>query len=192
MKETFYIYNFSEHIEELREDDTKREMVAKFEKAYGPIGDQDITDLDFYQQYLSRFKLPDTPLRVPEDMEDDFDFDLLLRLVVGSFSSKYKLVYNKEQKDMRLLITVRRDNESSEKWLDELWSFQILRLFEIYVEEQINLATLMKENDSEEEEGIVSYRNNNIDKFQHRIDEIASTNEEMESLYVRLRALRDK
>jgi hypothetical protein len=33
----------------------------------------------------------------PEDLEDDFDWDILEKLVIGSFSSDYELKQDKEE-----------------------------------------------------------------------------------------------
>ena len=41
-----------------------------------------------------------------------------------------------------MLITVVSGEQSVTKNLNDLWSFQIIRLFEIYVEEQLNLEGL--------------------------------------------------
>jgi hypothetical protein len=50
-----------------------------------------------------------------------------------------------------LYIAVKSGDQSVVKTISELWSFQILRLYEIYIEEQMNLHALRKEEESEKE-----------------------------------------
>jgi hypothetical protein len=52
-----------------------------------------------------------------------------------------------------------------------LWSFQILRLYEIYIEEQMNLQILMNEEDEEwDREALISERQVRIKKWNAVID----------------------
>ena len=53
----------------------------------------------------------------------------------------------KENKE--LYIAVKSGEQSVEKTISELRSFQILRLYEIYIEEQMNLHTLKSEDENE-------------------------------------------
>jgi hypothetical protein len=50
------------------------------------------------------------------------------------------------------------------KTVSELWSFQILRLYEIYIEEQINLHILMHE-DEEEKSALTQEREMRLKKW---------------------------
>jgi hypothetical protein len=88
--------------------------------------------------------------RVPEELRDDFDWDLLQQLVLGSFSSDYELKKEGEETDKELYIAVKSGEQSVVKTISELRSFQILRLYEIYIEEQMNLHALRKEEESEQ------------------------------------------
>ena len=88
----------------------------------------------------------------------------MFRLVFGSLSSEYSLDIIDDWKEnpevvptLRLSIIVSSGQQEITKQLDELWSFQILRLFEIYVLEQLDLAILKKE-DEDNEEGIEDER----------------------------------
>ena len=81
-------------------------------------------------------------------MEKDFDRDLLQQLVLGSFSSDYELKVEKD-KQSELYIAVKSWDQSVVQKVSELWSFQIQRLYEIYIEEQINLQVLKAEDENE-------------------------------------------
>jgi hypothetical protein len=88
--------------------------------------------------------------KVPEELREDFDWDLLQQLVLGSFSSDYELKKEKDDEEKELYIAVKSGEQSVVKTVSELWSFQILRLYEIYIEEQMNLHALRKEEESEQ------------------------------------------
>lgn len=151
----FKLFDYNNFIEELKENEKKKEVVEKYTKYYGSQDNVDIYNTQFYKDYLSKFEIPFN-LAIPEDLEAEFDWDLLIRLVAGSFSSNYDLDIDEKSQSIpivHLFITVKRGNESVTKDITELWSFQVLRLFEIYVEEQMNLFSLMKEvEDNEDDE----------------------------------------
>lgn len=141
------LFDFQAFIEELKEKAEKKQIVEKYEKIFWPIQGQ-IEDQLWYKEYLTKF-MP-LPYRVPEELKADFNRDLLEQLVVASFSSDYELkkgaddVVGKE-----LFIAVKSGDQSVVKTISELRSFQILRLYEIYIEEQINLHALMHEDEKE-------------------------------------------
>lgn len=151
------LFGFQQFVEGLREDEEKREIIDKFEGHYGsPLG-KDISEMPFYKDYLAKFEIDDElmqRLKVPDELIDEFDYLLLLILVAGSFSSNYSFEHCDDTDKERLKISVQSGNQSITKYLDDLWSFQIYRLFEIYVEEQMNLAILI--NDSEAEKNAIS------------------------------------
>jgi hypothetical protein len=162
------LFDFPAFIDELREKEDKKEIVEKYEKLFWKI-QWDIKDQIWYTDYLSQF--PSQSYLTPEDLDDDFDWDILQKLVIGSFSSDYEL--KKDDKDAwwELYIAVKSWDQSIVKTVSELWSFQILRLYEIYIEEQMNLQILMKENDEEwEKEALVSERQVRLKKWNAVID----------------------
>ena len=132
------LFDFKSFIEELRWDEKKSESIIRYESVFGKMPNS-IWKCSFFKDYL-RFFAP-VKYTVPEGIKNDFNYDLLLRLTAASFSSEYKL--SNTGLDIELFITVASDNEKTTKSISELWSFQIFRLFEIYLEEQINLATLI-------------------------------------------------
>jgi hypothetical protein len=70
-----------------------------------------------------------------------------------------------------LYIAVKSWDQSIVKTVSELWSFQILRLYEIYIEEQMNLQILM--NDKEEwweRDALISERQVRVKKWNAVLD----------------------
>jgi len=140
------LFDFWAFIEELREKAEKKQIVEKYEQLIWPIK-WDIKDQDWYTEYLSKFQ--PIEYKIPEELKEDFDWDLLLQLVVWSFSSDYELKKEENVDLKELFIAVKSWDQSVVKTISELRSFQILRLYEIYIEEQINLHSLMMEEENE-------------------------------------------
>ena len=144
------LFNFQAFIEEMREKSDKKEIVEKYESFYGPI-QWDIEEQLWYKEYLAKFSF--VPFLTPDELGDDFNWETLEKLVVGSFSSDYELKLDAEKGNNELYIAVKSGDQSVVKTVSELWSFQMLRLYDIYVEEQMNLQILKKE--EEEEQGAI-------------------------------------
>ena len=140
------LFDFQAFIEELREKAEKKQIVEKYEALFGPI-QWDIKDQIWYTEYLSKFS--PLPYETPEELKNDFDRDLLQQLVTGSFSSDYELKKEEGKAQKELYIAVKSGEQSVVKTISELRSFQILRLYEIYIEEQMNLHTLKSEDENE-------------------------------------------
>ncbi|WP_039442948.1 DUF2971 domain-containing protein [Porphyromonas gulae] len=145
-----YLFNFETFIEELRQNEEKRTIIQEYEdKVLGgkPITGK-IEDQKWYKDYLSKIK-PIPNYKVPEELESDFDWKLLFQLIAGSFSSEYKLETLEDESSLpELTITVKNNDQKIEKKISELWSFQVLRLFEIYIEELIGLEPIKHDKDS--------------------------------------------
>ncbi len=145
-----YLFSLQGFLCCLRE--SKPEIVEEYEKNYGSLEGKRCQDLPFYKDYLSKFQVADElkdKLQVPDEQRDDFDYFLLLLLVTGSFSSDYYFDYRDATDLVRLKILVKSGDQEIAKDMDGLWSFQIQRLFEIYVEEQMNLENLMAQSEQE-------------------------------------------
>lgn len=140
------LFDFQAFVEELREKPEKKQIVEKYEKLFGPI-QGDIKDQIRYKEYLGKFE----PLvyETPEEIKNDFDWDLLEQLVAGSFSSDYEFKQEENKEHKELYIAVKSWDQSVVKTVSELRSFQILRLYEIYIEEQMNLHALKAEDENE-------------------------------------------
>ena len=155
------LFDFPAFIEELREKEDKKEIVEKYEKHFWKI-QWDIKDQIWYTDYLSKFSFQS--YLTPEDLDDDFDWDILQKLVIGSFSSDYELKQQDKDEWWELYIAVKSWDQSIVKTVSELWSFQIIRLYEIYIEEQMNLQILMNE-EADEKEALISERDVRLKKW---------------------------
>lgn len=154
------LFDYSDFIEEMKRHPNKpkdKQTVLKYEELFGSQKGLTLQDQPFYKEYLSLFKIP-FKVSVPEDILDDYDWNLLFRLIFGSLSSKYFLDLKKEWKKdpevepmVKLSIIAKSKDKEITQVFDKLWSFQILRLFEIYVLEQLDLAILEKENEDKKE-----------------------------------------
>lgn len=166
----FLLFDFRKFVDELRKDEEKEKTIKGFEEKYGSLKDKDYMDLPFYKDYLCKFKIPAglmKRIKVPPEIAEDFDYELLLRLVIGSFSSSYSLEHDDKTDKERLLICVTSNAESVAKYLDDLWSFQVLRLFEIYFAEQMDLASLWKSS-KEEKSSITAERKLRLQRFEKK------------------------
>lgn len=144
-------FNFQSFIAVLRNNEEKNKMVEKYEKFLGPITGE-IKDQVWYKEYLIRFS--SVPYRVPAKYQAQFDWDLLLKLVSASFSSECVLEKPQEGENgpvgvRDLIISVKAGDQSVTRRAVELSEGQIGKLYEIYVEEQMNLQILMKEDEKE-------------------------------------------
>lgn len=170
-----FLFNFNEFVEELRNDENKREVIEKYEENNGSLQDRDYKELPLYKDYLSKFELDEglvQRVKLPEALEDDFDYPLLLRLVAGSFSSNFIFEHCDETDMERLKISVKSGEQSITKYLDDLWSFQITRLFEIYFEEQMNYDNLQKDSE-DEEHAIAKERESRLESFKKKMSKMA-------------------
>ena len=136
------LFNFEEFISEMREKEDKKEIIEAYEAIYWPI-QWDIYQQEWYKNYLANFEY--VPYHTPEEMAEDFDRNLLQKLILGSMSTNYELANNTETNIPDLLITISDENQSITKNLADLWSFQILRLYEIYVEDHMSTQTMFAE-----------------------------------------------
>jgi len=175
-----HLFDFSGFVNERRANPETKEKIDNYEEYVEPLdGIKDVKDTQFYKDYLSHFNLPEDwnlELKVSEYIDDDqFDYDLLFRLVLGSFSSEYSLSIAEESKqdtdskmDLIMEITVKSESQTVTKRLDELWSFQVHRLYEIYVAEQMDLAVKRKKEDASED--IDDERQLHIERFKAWLD----------------------
>lgn len=178
MKRNF-LFNYGAFIDEMKSDDTDsryQKTVSKYEELFGCQDGLTLDDQAFYKEYLSQFHDQEKPFRVavPQELGEDFDWELLYCLIFGSLSSDYSLNLDKEWKKnpeglplVHITIEVKSNDQRAIKTLDELWSFQILRLYEIYVNEQMNLAILRE--DGEEKKGIDSEKEQKLQAYNKKV-----------------------
>jgi len=155
-----FFFNLDDFAAELRasENPDKRDEINRYEELFGELRG-DIRETYFFKKHLAGFNTENLreiggDVLPPECLEGDEEgLNTLFALTVGSLSSDYEFV--KAGSDVQLLIHVKaRDKDGKEKKisksLDELYMFQVHRLFEIYIEEQISLSCLEKDEDEEE------------------------------------------
>lgn len=162
------IFSFKTFVDELRENPEKKEVVEKYEKYYGAISGE-VTDQQWYTDYVAHFIA--VPYRVPEELKNDFDWSLLMQLVGGSFSSDGILDTDVTDQAPDFLISVQSGEQIVVKKVSELWGFQILRLYEIYAEEQMNLHILIAE-DEKEKDAILAQRESRSKRWQIVLDNL--------------------
>jgi len=145
------LYNYHHHISTLRKCEKKSGIIRNYEINVGPIGIKPlINNIDFttgleilgsgeefYNLFIRRFPRYSNYL-VQENL--DFDWALFLQLVGSSLSSEHRLLYNKNGSPT-LQISVSRNSKNVYKKVEDLYGFQIYKLFELYVEENIMLYT---------------------------------------------------
>ena len=171
-------FSFKRFVRLLRKSD-KHKIVEDFEEVYGSIEGKRYEELPFYEEYVSKFKDDAAILKrlmVPEVWPTDFDYKLLCMLVAASFSSSYDFEYDEDSDKVRLLIMVARNGKFIWMYLDELWSFQIHRLFNIYFEEQLQLATLMS-NSLSNEKAIEKKRETHLMVYDMKYEDVKWTRE---------------
>lgn len=134
-------FNYGQFKQELQVNKEKKKLLKKYYQLFAD--NQTIKDEPFYCNYLTKFKA--IKYEVTEAYSDLFDYDLLLSLVAGSFSSEYDIVFEPGDILPKLLISVRQLNIVVNKSVSELHSDQITRLFEIYLEENINMSCCREE-----------------------------------------------
>lgn len=140
------LFDFQAFIQELKDNPEKKETVEKYEKHFGEIG-EDPKALWWYQEYIKNFSTIE--YKVPEELKEDFDWDFLMQLIAWSLSSEWLLDNEENPDNPEFVISVQNWDQLVVKKISELWGFQILRLYEIYIEEQMNLQILMAEDEKE-------------------------------------------
>jgi L-rhamnose mutarotase len=177
------LFDFQEFIKELKEsgDKEKIEMLNKYEEYFGVI-QGGIKDQIWYTDYLSKFTFQ--PYKTPEDLDDtDFDWDILQKLVIGSFSSEYEFKKEGEEGEgFELYIAVKNGEQSIVKTVSELRSHQIMRLYKIYIEEEMSLQVLLHGDDNNEEKvALLGEREVRLRKWNAVIDTMGREEEKKEA-----------
>ncbi len=150
--------------------------IIDYERYFG-LPDR-IEEFKWYSDYVCHFQIPQNfEFEVPQNLKQDFDWILLLQLLAASFSNEYELFVNSERK-CQLIIKVVSGSQRVEKNSNMLFPFQVIRLFEIYISEQMCLELLSHE---EETEKIViqETRKKKISDFRIIMDQV---NKEMKAI----------
>lgn len=184
------MFNFQKFIADSRMKEDKSVIITIYEKYYGSLEGLDIKQTAFYKYYLCKFLISEelvSLIKVPEELRDEFDWELLVRLVAASFSSQLELISN-EDCSIDMKITVTFGENTVVKKLFELWSFQITRLFEIYIEEALNLFILIKENTSDAE-AIYGQQFFRVERFKLMADDVLVKIKQVRSVEQQLEGL---
>ncbi|MDR2411005.1 MAG: type IV secretion system DNA-binding domain-containing protein, partial [Bacteroidales bacterium] len=153
------LFDFSAYIKEMRENKEKCNIISEYETKVGPISDN-IAGEEWYKNYVSKFvPLKQGSLNIPEELQDNFNWDLLIQLIASSFSSTYLLDEITDTNKVDCFIQIQSGDQIVAKRIKELWSFQILKLFEIYIEEMINIHILSKHDKTVLEERLKKLQN---------------------------------
>ena len=161
------IENIEFEIEFGKEKNIKEEELKEQKKVLSYISNipdnMTVEELSVYRDYLSKFSLSpflrDKPLLTEsDDILSKADGNLFLKLVCGSFSTTYQMVYNEEKSGLELAISVETDEGVCTGKLEDLCLSQIELLLEAYLDEQLTIECFLKndmDKDSiEEDRGI--------------------------------------
>ena len=173
MDKKYEMFDFQSIITQLKE---KHDGEEKFKKFIEGLNDNStIEDMPFYKDYLSKFEVErafdDFNLTDVEDvLLSKDDLFMLFRLIVASFSSSYDILYDKQSKTIDLSISVKSSEQFITKKISELWSFQIMKMFDIYINEQIELS--IEDYDPEELEEFKDQRKIRLMIFKKKVRQI--------------------
>ena len=170
MDKKYEMFDFQSIITQLKEKHDGEEKFKKFIE--GLNENSTIEDIPFYKEYLSKFEVErafdDFNLTDVEDvLLSKDDLFMLFRLIVASFSSSYDILYDKQSKTIDLSISVKSSEQFITKKISELWSFQIMKMFDIYVNEQIELS--IEDYDPEELEDLKDQRKIRLMVFEKKV-----------------------
>lgn len=154
----------------------KHDGEENFDKLMESIDENSvIEDMPFYKNYLSKFEVEQffdgyKLTAVEEELLSKDDLFLLFRLIFASLSSSYDISYDKKSNSIDISVSVTSGEQTITKTISELWSFQIMRLFEIYVNELIEFD--IKDFDPDEIEGLENERKLKLMIFEKKMRQI--------------------
>ena len=173
MDKKYEMFNFKNIIADLKE---KHDGEEKFEKFIEGFDENSvIEDMPFYKDYVSKFDVERAfdgfnLTAVENELLTKDDMFLLSRLILASFSSSYDILYDKQSNSIDFSVSVTSGEQSITKKISEIWSFQIMRLFDIYVNEQIELS--IEDYDSEELEDLKEQQKIRLMVFEKKVRKI--------------------
>lgn len=147
-----FLFDYEELINLLRSDEQYSELIKNYDEYCGSDDFSDVSDSPFYRDYLSGFDI-NLKYYAQDYFEDTFNWDLLFRLIFGSFSCSYRLDISNHWKNnidedlqAEIMIVINGDSER-ETCLSDLDDNQILTMFQILIIEQIGLYVEMQKDD---------------------------------------------
>lgn len=147
------IFSYKIFVEDLRQNSDKKEIISKYEELYGTIKGE-IIDQIWFKDYVSKFLPYYEAVKNPEELKNDFDWQLLFALIASSTFIDLELekpdkIIKDPEDQVDLIINVTSKSQTVSKKLSELRGFQILRLFEVCCESQLELQILIAEDGKE-------------------------------------------
>lgn len=134
--------------------------------------DAKIEDIPLYKEYLSKFDLArafgSIPFKTGSDDASLKDYELLIRLILASFSTTYEFIYDEEEEAVELELTAKQGGRAISAKLQDLLLIQIDRMLLTYLNEQFEIICTVESDEDIEEarealdevrvEKIVSFR----------------------------------
>lgn len=134
--------------------------------------DAKIEDIPLYKEYLSKFDLARAfgtiPFKTGSDDASLKDYELLIRLILASFSTTYEFKYDEEEEAVELELTAKHGGRAISAKLQDLLLIQIDRMLLTYLNEQFEIICTVESDEDIEEarealnevrvEKIVSFR----------------------------------
>lgn len=170
------MFDFTIYIAALRANEEKAELVREYEALNPGFLERGLEEQGWYVNYIQNFTT--VPIRLPEEFQNDFDWDLLQKLVAGSFSNKGSLEPTDEHEFPELGISVSSGDINITKVVSELSILQVLRLYEIYCEEQMKLHILVQE-DEKEKVAINVQQSANFIQWNSELQKVGSSQENL-------------
>lgn len=132
-----YVFHFGEVIGRMREEGNK-EVLERYEAAYGSLENIEFEETQFYKDYLSKFPL--SGVKFPKEC-----FNQLFLLVAGSLTSDYAF-FSKSNHQADVLVKI---NNKGKGYVvcsfESMWDFQIDQLYKIYITEQMEMCLRVEE-----------------------------------------------
>ena len=178
MDKKYEMFDFQNIIAQLKE---KHDGEEKFEKFIEGFDENSvIEDMPFYKDYVSKFDVEHAfdgfvLTAVENELLTKDDLFMLFRFILASFSSSYDILFDKRSNSIDFSVSVTFGEQSITKKIAELWSFQIMRLFDIYVNEQIEIS--IEDYDSEELEDLKEQQKIRLMVFEKKVRQIQNLQE---------------
>jgi hypothetical protein len=163
------IYNLLAHKQALLQDEAKQDIITNYEQYYGCLP-ASLQELQIYDSYLKKFDVEHISLNFPSELDGVFNWILLIQLASASFSTEvdFSLAANGK---IEVVLYVEHGGNSITRKLSELSGYLVLRLVQIWVEEQLNLEFFVA-SDVNEMEAIFAKRGLRLNKFNNLMEKL--------------------
>ena len=165
-------------IEDLYKEEDLKETLSQYDFYFGTLKGKDFKESEIYKRYLSQFAALPFTCHDASEYDDIFDWDLLYRFIFASASMEYyfKIIKSKDslpQIDLHMVVVKgSEDRQIIDKILAELWSFQIIRLYYIFLREQIELFVISLVEEDDEDSSYSQLMKDKIARFQLLKDKV--------------------